>query len=596
MVMVKRFYPAFLVLCIGTLLFANTQAQYQKAQEIFKDRGEVYFKFNVYSPMDVKRLDLFNIVSFDRIVFDAARACDVVYAYANKEEFEKFSQCVSNYEVLTPPCFETKVEMSDSYDNPATGSRFDFNKYPTFSAYVNQMKYWAQTYPQLCDLDTLGFTANNKHVLLSLRVTKDLAKTNGRAKYLLTSTIHGDETVTYMMELHTIDTLLSSYGKDQRLTKLLDNVDMYFCPLLNPDATYFGGDNSVQSAQRNSVTDKFDLNRNNPCFCGTTNHDKYGLYTKTALETKAMQVLHNKYYFNFISDDHGGIAAIFWPYACVPKDCPDLDWSKWVCKRFADQVHKDCNNNGYFTSAGGDGIGHWYTEMYQAHGTRVDFQSYYGRGKAFGPETSVQKILAESELDSRWRHLKEAYFQYMELLYTGVQGFVTDSITKQPIYKVKMGHNEDFDNSEVFTDSLGFYLRFSKKGTFTLSFSATGYKTKTFANFAITDYTKKYPLDVELCPLNVNTTTQSSNPLKDAITVIPQRNGIRITAGALRQNAEVGIYAISGKLVRTLRVDKSAQAIWDGTSNMGETVQNGCYAVKIRNNNATISRSFILNR
>lgn len=63
--------------------------------------------------------------------------------------------------------------------------------------------------------------------------------------------------------LRLIDTLLSSYGTDQRLTNLINNLEIWICPDTNPDGTYYGGNNSVSGARRYNYNG-YDLNRNFP--------------------------------------------------------------------------------------------------------------------------------------------------------------------------------------------------------------------------------------------------------------------------------------------------------------------------------------------
>ena len=158
------------ILGLCAFLFANSTAEYNKAQETLRERGEVYFKFYVNSPADLKEHNLFNVVSIDHIDHNE------IHAYANRDEFQRFTQCNLYYEVLTPQSLLVQVEMSDSYDNPETGSRFDFYRYPTYDAYMEQMKSWVTQFPELCHLDTLGFTKDNRHAILLLRVESDIDK------------------------------------------------------------------------------------------------------------------------------------------------------------------------------------------------------------------------------------------------------------------------------------------------------------------------------------------------------------------------------------------------------------------------------------
>lgn len=584
-------YSMLYGLLVGTLSFANQTGEYFIAQDYLRERGEVYFKFDIYSSTEFRKTNLCNVVSVDCIKYDD------VYAYANKDEFENFVQYGYTYEVLTPPGLETEVEMSDTWDDPVKGTRFDFDKYPTYQAYIGQMKSWVTEFPELCHLDTLGFPESKKHVILLMRIESDIDVTNGKPKFLRTSTIHGDEVSNYMHTLRTIDTLLRSYGSDDRITKMVDGIDFYFCPSLNPDATYLGGDNTVKGARRTNIADNYDLNRNYPDKCGNSSHAKWGLYKTSAEETKAIIRLQERYDFAFGCDDHSGTETVLWPHGDVPSRCADEDWHKYFCRTFADQVHEDCNNNGYFTGyCGADGMGHVYSEMYECHGVRLDYQVYYGGGKGTCTETSTRKVLEESQLEVHWGYLREAYFRMYEHLLTGIQGFVTDSQTNYPILNVEISRDGDKEYAKMHTDSLGFYIRLTDKGTFTLTFSHDEYETKVIESFTVDDYEKKYPLDVKLWPKNPTGIATDLDYIKNTFTITAYRKGIRINNNKLNRNANIGIYSMSGKLVSPVLVSNASNIIWDGMDKKGRLVNNGCYIIRIINNNQKLSHSFILHR
>ena len=183
-----------------------------------------------------------------------------------------------------------------------------------------------------------------------------------------------------------------------------------------------------------------------------------------------------------------------------------------------------------------------------------------------------------------------------EHLLTGIQGFVTDSQTNYPILNVEISRDGDKEYAKVHTDSLGFYLRFTVKGTFTLTFSHDEYETKEIKSFTVDDYEKKYPLDVKLWPKNPTGIATDLDYIKNTFTITPYRKGIRINNNKLSRNANIGIYSMDGKLVSPVPVSNASNIIWDGIDRNGRFVSNGCYIIRIINNNQKLSRSFILHR
>ena len=219
--------------------------------------------------------------------------------------------------------------------------------YPTYQEYVGYMEKWPIDYPQLAKLYDLGPAgeASLNHKLYAMRISDNVDQDEQEPSFLCIATIHGDEVLGYMSMLHLIDTLLSSYGKDPLITKLVDSVDIWIAPLCNPDGTYPRGDNTVDYAQRRSVADNFDLNRNFSCPCG--NHP-YGLYGYFAKETEAITGLITMNNFVLAGDIHGGTEAIIFPWCFSASSHPaDEEWFKYVGGEYADTVWEYCQHNGY---------------------------------------------------------------------------------------------------------------------------------------------------------------------------------------------------------------------------------------------------------
>jgi len=63
--------------------------------------------------------------------------------------------------------------------------------------------------------------------------------------------------------LRLIDSLLTSYGSNPRITYVIDNAEIWINPNANPDGTYHGGNGTVYGATRYNVNG-YDLNRNFP--------------------------------------------------------------------------------------------------------------------------------------------------------------------------------------------------------------------------------------------------------------------------------------------------------------------------------------------
>jgi hypothetical protein len=57
----------------------------------------------------------------------------------------------------------------------------------------------------------------------------------GKPVVMITAATHGDELITTEVVMNLVDKLVNAYGKDARLTALIDAHDIYFIPVLNAD-------------------------------------------------------------------------------------------------------------------------------------------------------------------------------------------------------------------------------------------------------------------------------------------------------------------------------------------------------------------------
>ena len=104
--------------------------------------------------------------------------------------------------------------------------------YRNFDEVQAWMKNHTERYPALAKVVDYGKSADDRP-LRALRVSGP----NDRAKpaLLITAATHGDELITTEVLLHLVDQLLQGYGQDARFTRMIDDHDIYFVPVVNAD-------------------------------------------------------------------------------------------------------------------------------------------------------------------------------------------------------------------------------------------------------------------------------------------------------------------------------------------------------------------------
>ncbi len=459
-----RIFVVFVLLLQVQLLVA----QVIDLKSLYENRSEMYFRLQFSSIKELAQID--KLVYVDKI---ENQYC---IAYANKKQFANLVAAGFQPELLLPPSLQnTDIEM---FDGELTRNSYEWDAYPTYAGYVALMNGFQTNYPSLCTIHSIA-TLQSGHQLLVAQINSGTAA--GKSQFLYTSSIHGDETTGYVLTLRLIDYLLSNYGVVDEITNLVDNLDIWICPLANPDGTYYLNDNTVNGATRGNANG-IDLNRN-------YRDPEDGLHPDGNLyqaETNAFMSFAEENNFVMAANYHGGAEVINYPWDTWSRRHADDNWWQFVSHEYADTA-QFYGPNGYFGDFN-DGISNGY-DWYSISGGRQDYMNYFRHCREVTIEVSNVKTIPASQLQAYWNYNYRSMLNYLGQAMYGFTGTVTDSITGTPLHaKVEiLGH--DLDSSLVYSAlPNGDYHRPIKNGTYSLTFSATGYYSKTVSNLQISNY------------------------------------------------------------------------------------------------------------
>ena len=419
----------------------------------------LYFRFTIEEHSELEQIT--RMISIDKVVGDT------VFAYAQPDQLETFQQQASFKITLLPLPGSQYRSLKMAKHTLSTGK---WDQYPTYNGYQQMMDSLASAYPALCRLDTIGLSTGNRW-LLAMRITDNPAIQEDEPEIFYTSTIHGDETAGYVLMLRLIDTLLSSYGNDPRLTRLVNELDIYINPNANPDGTYAGGNQSVDGAIRYNANGA-DLNRNFPDPEDGAHPDGRSWQP----ETQAMMNFAQNHHITLSANFHGGTEVANYPWDTWSRPHTDDTWFKHLSTVYAQSAQEN-SPDGYFTSLTSSGIINGY-DWYPVSGGRQDYMTYFHQAREVTLEISDEKLPPASRLPDLWEYNHEAMLLYMEEALYGIRGVVTDT-AGNPLKAmvVAEGHDQERDSSMVFTDpAAGNYHRMITEGTYDLRFSARGYE------------------------------------------------------------------------------------------------------------------------
>ncbi|MBP5474589.1 MAG: hypothetical protein J6X92_07530, partial [Bacteroidales bacterium] len=173
---------------------------------LIKDRGQAY-------------------VVVSREILSSIPQLTELLSISNVDE-NKIELCVTpfNLETFVGMNVPYKIIYPSKTKGPLMATSFSdamhWQSYPSYEQYDSIMHYFADSYPDLCRVDTIGTSVNGK-LIFALKISDDVSVDEDEAEVLYTSTIHGDELAGYVLMMRLSDYLLRNY-LDDRVRNLVD--------------------------------------------------------------------------------------------------------------------------------------------------------------------------------------------------------------------------------------------------------------------------------------------------------------------------------------------------------------------------------------
>ena len=469
------------------LLFLPILSFSQSIDDLFSEKGEIYFSFQYKSKLQLNMIS--DIVSIDHKT-NAALA----YAYANKKQFSAFIELEIDYKII--------IKKIKQFKN---GSKNNWSYYPSYEEYVDMMTSFSDSFPNICKLHHLG-TLNSGREILIIQISNNIGVKENEPSFLYTSSMHGNELAGYILSLRLINHILNGYGNNLQLTELVDNIDIWINPLANPDGAYAGGNQNVWSATRSNAN-SIDLNRNYPDPQDGP-HPDGNTYQN---ETNIFMGLADTVNFTISANMHGGAEVCNYPWDTWSTLTADDNWWEYVSHEYADSCQVN-SGNGYFNYLN-NGITNG-NNWYEVDGGRQDYMNYFRYCREFTLELSDEKIPNPNDLPHLWDSNHPSLINYMQQALFGLRGIVTDSITGNPLKAKVEIINHDIDSSHVYSNlPIGNYHRHLYQGNYNITFSKNGYYPKTI-NKTILNNTSTIE-DIQLAPINLTPNSIDEQTVKN---------------------------------------------------------------------------------
>jgi carboxypeptidase T len=223
---------------------------------------------------------------------------------------------------------------------------------------------YAERYPGLTSLTSIG-RSNEGRDIWALQIAKDAAHHAARKPAILfNASHHARELMTVEVALDTIDTLLTSYGTDAKVTHWVDTNEIWVVPMLNVDGNHRVWTDSTawrKNARGCPATGScrpstgVDINRNYPAGWGSCNgssdrpgaEDYRGPTPASEPETQAMMGLVDRIRPVFDISYHSYSELVLYPYGCKNQYVPSRALVEDIGAKMAARLPGDENGRPY---------------------------------------------------------------------------------------------------------------------------------------------------------------------------------------------------------------------------------------------------------
>jgi carboxypeptidase D len=364
------------------------------------------------------------------------------------------------------------------------GEELGRDTWPTYAEIGPTLLSYETAYPSLCKRYDLGLSYQGRH-LWAVRISDNVLQEEDEPEFKYISTMHGDEITGVKMCLNLVDYLLTNYGSIPQVTNLVNQVEIWIVPLMNPD----GYDRSPRTRTN---AQGIDLNRDFPDPYTSPNNTPDGRATET-------QVIMNwsfQHTFTLSANFHGGALVVNYPFDNNPSGSdvytptPDDDLFIWVSEEYSRHNLPMWNSSTFYHGITNGAA--WYA----ISGGMQDWNYHYMGNNEVTIELGTKEPPA-SQIPTLWNDNRDSMLAYMDTCLIGVRGIISDVFTGLPVEATVTVVNRDH---EIYSDpQVGDYHRMLLPGTYDLHFEADGYDPITVLNVVVASG-QATRLDVPMSP------------------------------------------------------------------------------------------------
>lgn len=135
---------------------------------------------------------------------------------------------------------------------------FKYDHYYKYDEVKSNLEYFAEKYPDLVKLEVNLVTEEGRNQYAVTVTNRSIGDASDKPALYIDGNIHAGEVTSTMCAMHTIDYLVTNFGEDEEVTKLLNTKTFYVIPRVTPDGSekYLTTPYTLRSAPRPYLVEK----------------------------------------------------------------------------------------------------------------------------------------------------------------------------------------------------------------------------------------------------------------------------------------------------------------------------------------------------
>ena len=192
--------------------------------------------FTSLSAISSESIRSYEVIANSKRMNEIADRFEIVKKRGNGYEVYVKENEVENFLKLAPHSKLLIKNIQDVFSPSDKSLQLDLLKYRKFSDVERDLLTIVNNFKEIASLETYGVTKGGRK-LYALKISSSRkSPSSNKPEVMITAATHGDELVTVEVLFSLINELLNGYGKDSRLTKIIDGRDLFFIPVVSPDS------------------------------------------------------------------------------------------------------------------------------------------------------------------------------------------------------------------------------------------------------------------------------------------------------------------------------------------------------------------------